>query len=152
MSLGRYSMKKGFIVRKVGGENIAVPVGERGKSFHGMIKLNETGNFLWEFFEVTSASQLYEDGLQEIIRLLDRWDKKPAKRSTSRFIWVLWKQYLCPLLRPQERADEYLTGLANKAAHTRLETPDFDALTPEERYKIIEALKKRIRQNGGEVP
>ena len=109
-------------------------------------------NFLWEFFEVTSASQLYEDGLQEIIRLLDRWDKKPAKRSTSRFIWVLWKQYLCPLLRPQERADEYLTGLANKAAHTRLETPDFDALTPEERYKIIEALKKRIRQNGGEVP
>ena len=109
-------------------------------------------NFLWEIFEVTSASQLYEDGLQEIIRLLDRWDKKPAKRSTSRFIWVLWKQYLCPLLRPQERADEYLTGLANKAAHTRLETPDFDALKPDERYKIIEALKKRIRQNGGEPP
>lgn len=109
-------------------------------------------NFLWEFFEVTSASQLYEDGLQEIIRLLDRWDKKPAKRSTSRFIWVLWKQYLCPLLRPEERTDEYLTGLANKAAHTWLETPDFDALKPDERYKIIEALKKRIRQNGGEPP
>ena len=145
-------IKKGFIVRKVGGENIAVPVGERGKSFHGMIKLNETGNFLWEFFEVTSASQLYEDGLQAIIRLLDRWDKKPAKRSTSRFIWVLWKQYLCPLLRPEERTDEYLTGLANKAAHTWLEIPDFDVLKPDERYKIIEALKKRIRQNGGEVP
>lgn len=108
--------------------------------------------FLWENFEVISASQLYEDGLQEILRLLDRWNKKPAKRSTSRFIWVLWKQYLCPLLRPEERTDEYLTGLANKAAHTRLETPDFDALTPEERYKIIEALKKRIRQNGGEPP
>ena len=108
--------------------------------------------FLWENFEVISASQLYEDGLQEILRLLDRWNKKPAKRSTSRFIWVLWKQYLCPLLRPQERTDEYLTGLANKAAHTRLETPDFDALKPDERYKIIEALKKRIRQNGGEPP
>lgn len=99
-------------------------------------------NFLWEFFEVTSASQLYEDGLQAIIRLLDRWDKKPAKRSTSRFIWVLWKQYLCPLLRPEERTDEYLTGLANKAAHTWLEIPDFDVLKPDERYKIIEALKK----------
>ena len=108
--------------------------------------------FLWENFEVISASQLYEDGLQEILRLLDRWNKKPAKRSTSRFIWVLWKQYLCPLLRPEERTDEYLTGLANKAAHTRLETPDFDALTPDERYKIIEALKTRIRQNGGEPP
>lgn len=36
-------------------------------------------NFLWEFFEVTSASQLYEDGLQAIIRLLDRWDKKTGE-------------------------------------------------------------------------
>ena len=109
-------------------------------------------DFLWENFEVCSASELYENGLQAILRLLDRWNKKTAKRSTSRFIWVLWKQYLCPLLRPEERTDEYLTGLANKAAHTRLETPDFDALTPDERYKIIEALKTRIRQNGGEVP
>ena len=108
--------------------------------------------FLWENFEVCSASELYENGLREILRLLDRWNKKTAKESTSRFIWVLWKQYLCPLLRPQERTDEYLTGLANKAAHTRLETPDFDALKPDERYKIIEALKKRIRQNGGEPP
>ena len=109
-------------------------------------------DFLWENFEVCSASELYENGLREILRLLDRWNKKTAKHSTSRFIWVLWKQYLCPLLRPEERTDEYLTGLANKAAHTRLETPDFDALTPDERYKIIEALKKRIRQNGGEPP
>ena len=100
----------------------------------------EYRDFLWENFEVCSASELYENGLQT------------AKESTSRFIWVLWKVYLFPLLRPEERTDEYLTGLANKAAHTRLETPDFDALTPEERYKIIEALKKRIRQNGGEPP
>ena len=106
----------------------------------------EYRDFLWENFEVCSASELYENGLREILRLLDRWNKKTAKESTSRFIWVLWKQYLCPRLRPEERTDEYLTGLANKAAHTRLETPDFDALTPEERYKIIEALKKRIRQ------
>ena len=112
----------------------------------------EYRDFLWENFEVCSASELYENGLREILRLLDRWNKKPAKRSTSRFIWVLWKLYLCPLLRPEERTDEYLTGLANKAAHTRLETPDFDVLKPDERYKIIEALKKRIRQTGGEVP
>ena len=34
----------------VGGENIVVPVGERSKSFHGMITLNETGAFLWKHF------------------------------------------------------------------------------------------------------
>ena len=31
-------IKKGFVVREVGGENIAVPVGEMAKQFHGMIK------------------------------------------------------------------------------------------------------------------
>lgn len=43
-------IKKGFVVRKVAGENIVVPVGGMSKPFHGMIKLNDTGNFLWNFF------------------------------------------------------------------------------------------------------
>ncbi len=43
-------IKKGFILREVGGESVVVPVGERSKSFHGMINLNETGAFLWRFF------------------------------------------------------------------------------------------------------
>ena len=72
--------------------------------------------------------------------------------KTSRFIWVLWKQYLCPLLRPRERTDEYLLGIANNAAGISLASPDFDAITPGKRQKIIEALKKRIRQNGGDPP
>lgn len=44
-------IKKGFILRAVGGESVVVPVGELSKSFHGMINLNETGAFLWKFFE-----------------------------------------------------------------------------------------------------
>lgn len=43
-------IKKGFVVRSVGGEYIVVPVGEMSKTFHGMINLNETGKFLWDFF------------------------------------------------------------------------------------------------------
>ncbi len=43
-------IKSGFVVRSVGGEHVGVPIGERSKQFHGMIKLNETGNFLWQFF------------------------------------------------------------------------------------------------------
>ena len=43
-------IKKGFVIRSVGGENIVVPVGEMSKQFHGMINLNETGKFLWDFF------------------------------------------------------------------------------------------------------
>ena len=43
-------IKKGFVVRKVGNEHVVVPVGELSKTFHGMINLNETGAFLWNFF------------------------------------------------------------------------------------------------------
>ena len=43
-------IKKGFVVRKVGDASVVVPVGEMSKQFHGMINLNETGEFLWNFF------------------------------------------------------------------------------------------------------
>ena len=43
-------IKKGFVLRVVGGESVVVPVGEMSKKFHGMINLNETGAFLWRFF------------------------------------------------------------------------------------------------------
>lgn len=113
----------------------------------------EYRDFLWDHFEVTSSADLNEEGLHELLRCLDRWNRPgAATEKTSRFIWVLWKQYLCPLLRPRERTDEYLLGIANNAAGTALNTPDFDALCPSERQKIIEALKKRIRQNGGDSP
>lgn len=110
-------------------------------------------DFLWDNFESATSADLNEEGLHELLRCLDRWNRPgAATEKTSRFIWVLWKQYLCPLLRPRERTDEYLLGIANNAAGTALNTPDFDALLPSERQKIIEALKKRIRQNGGDPP
>jgi hypothetical protein len=43
-------IKKGFVLRVVGGEHVVVPVGEMSKIFHGMINLNETGAFLWRFY------------------------------------------------------------------------------------------------------
>ena len=44
-------IKKGFILRTVGGENVVVPVGEMSKQFHGMITLNESGYLLWKKLE-----------------------------------------------------------------------------------------------------
>lgn len=43
-------IKQGFVVREVGGSFVAVPIGEMGEKFRGMINLNGTGAFLWEFF------------------------------------------------------------------------------------------------------
>ena len=36
-----------FTIQKVGGSYVAVPVGKTSVHFHAMIRLNETGAFLW---------------------------------------------------------------------------------------------------------
>lgn len=41
-------IKDGFIVNKVGSQHVVVPVGEASMERHCMIRLNDTGAFLWE--------------------------------------------------------------------------------------------------------
>ena len=53
-------IKKGFVLRVVGGENVVVPVGAMSKVFHGMINLNDTGAFMWKFF---SEEHTLEEGV-----------------------------------------------------------------------------------------
>ncbi len=78
-------IKKGFVVRKVGGENIAVPVGAQSKSFHGMIKLNESGQFLWNFFlkDHTEA--------EAVEALLNEYEvsRETAEKDVSNFCHIL---------------------------------------------------------------
>lgn len=41
-------IKSGFIIREIAGEYVVVALGAACKIFNGMIKLNETGKFIWE--------------------------------------------------------------------------------------------------------
>ena len=43
-------LKDGFVLRKVGGDNIVVPTGDT-LDLNMMVTLNETGRFLWEKLE-----------------------------------------------------------------------------------------------------
>ena len=40
--------KAGFMRRKLGTQEVGVAVGEASKQFSGIIRLNETGAFLWD--------------------------------------------------------------------------------------------------------
>lgn len=40
--------KVGFMRRKLGTQEVVVAVGEASKQFSGIIRLNETGAFLWD--------------------------------------------------------------------------------------------------------
>ncbi len=75
-------VKDGFILRKVAGESIVITVGEAARSFNGMVKLNETGAFLWEkLSKETTREQLISDMLEEF-----DVDKTIAERDIDAFI------------------------------------------------------------------
>ncbi|MCC3869647.1 PqqD family protein [Terrisporobacter mayombei] len=40
-------IKEGFILRKIAGEDIVVPIGNNIADFNGVIRLNESAAFLW---------------------------------------------------------------------------------------------------------
>ena len=80
-------IKKGFVVRVVGGEHVAVPVGELSKTFHGMINLNETGAFLWRFF---SEDHTLEEGVDALCNEYEV-ERERAAADVDRFADILTK-------------------------------------------------------------
>lgn len=42
-----YKIKNGFIIRKIGGQIMAVPTGKMTSEIHGMIVLTASGELLW---------------------------------------------------------------------------------------------------------
>ena len=44
-------LKYNFVVREIGGKPVAVAVGKDNDKFNGMIKLNSTGEFIFEMLK-----------------------------------------------------------------------------------------------------
>ena len=44
-------IKKGFVIEKVGASYIAVAVGDAAKSFSGLVRMNESGAFMWNLIK-----------------------------------------------------------------------------------------------------
>ena len=78
-------IKKGFVLRVVGGESVVVPVGEMSKKFHGMINLNETGAFLWKFF---SEEHSVAEGVDALCAEYDV-ERQLAQKDVQKFADIL---------------------------------------------------------------
>ncbi len=78
-------IREGFVLRKMGGQPIIVSVGAASKVFNGMIKLNETGEFLW--------NKMMEGADEEALiqALLEKYEvsEELAKQDVSHFIETL---------------------------------------------------------------
>ena len=75
-------IKKDFILKKIAGSYVVVPVRSQAVDFSGIIKLSETGAFLWELLEKGA------DREELIARLLDEYlvDEEVAAADVDRFI------------------------------------------------------------------
>lgn len=78
-------IKEGFILRKVAGQNLVVPVGSNTMNFNAAITLNESAAFLW--------NQLNEDKTEEQLTSLMTQeydiDEDSAKTDITVFLNVL---------------------------------------------------------------
>ena len=80
-------IKKGFVLRVVGGENVVVPVGEMSKTFHGIINLNETGAFMWKFF---SEEHTLEEGVSALLSEYEV-EENVARADVEKFMNAVMK-------------------------------------------------------------
>ncbi|MBR1533226.1 MAG: PqqD family protein [Ruminococcus sp.] len=75
-------IKNDFILKKIAGSYVVVPVRRQAVDFSGIIKLSETGAFLWELLESGA------DREELIAKLLDEYlvDDDVAAQDVDRFI------------------------------------------------------------------
>ena len=76
-------IKSDFTIQKVGQTYAAVAVGETSKTFHALIKLNETGAFLWNQLAQKDLTQ------EELMRALQGEydvDDATAQRDVKIFV------------------------------------------------------------------
>ncbi|MBO5266983.1 MAG: PqqD family protein [Ruminiclostridium sp.] len=78
-------IKNGFLLRKVGEQNIVVAIGDESRNFNGIIRLNDTGSFLWEKLQ----QDISESGL--VLEMLREYeiDEATAEVDVHEFIDTL---------------------------------------------------------------
>ena len=77
-----YKLKSGFMIRKIGDQIMAVPVGARTSHIHGMIALNESGELMWKALEAGAEAEALAELLVENYEI----DKPTALADVQGFL------------------------------------------------------------------
>ena len=75
-------LKNGFLLRDIAGKSVVVATGEAAESFRGLIKLNETGAFLWRLLQ----NETDEEKLKKALLKEYDIDEERAKEEISSFV------------------------------------------------------------------
>lgn len=80
-------IKKDYMLHELGDENIVIPVGAEATKFNGMVRLNETGVFLWKQLSLGAThDQLVAAMLAEF-----QVDEATVTDAVARFVALLEK-------------------------------------------------------------
>lgn len=78
-------LKKGFVKKLIMDEYVVVSTGDLADKFSGLIKLNETGSFIWDSLERDTSSNQIADNLSKKYGI----DLESAKHDVDDFICKL---------------------------------------------------------------
>lgn len=71
-----------FLLRRVAGTDIVVPIGAATEKMAGMIYLNGTGVFLWELLENEQSAESLTEALTQAYEV----DRETARKDVERFL------------------------------------------------------------------
>ncbi len=76
-------IKEGFVVERVGGQYLAVAVGELADNFNALIRMNATGAFIWGLLE--SGDMAFDELLAAMEKEYDA-EKSVLRADLERFV------------------------------------------------------------------
>ena len=80
-------IKDGYVINKLGGGYVVVTVGDASKEFNGLIRLNDTGAFLWE--SIRNGHDTKEKLVRAMIDYYDCLGEEEAKRDLDKFLEMI---------------------------------------------------------------
>ena len=83
-----YQVNENFIVRTIGSQTMAVPVGSMTTQLHGMIALSESGALLWKAMEQGATAEQLTDLLTAEYEI----DRETAAQDVQAFLDGLRQQ------------------------------------------------------------
>ena len=78
-------IKDGFILRKIAGEDIVVPIGNNIADFNGIINLNESAAFLLRLLKEDTSTKNLVESLKKEYKI----DEELAKNDVDAFLNIL---------------------------------------------------------------